>query len=355
MKLGIASTDWSRTVFNNKGPVPGGANYIRLQQWLPHSGVSFVSGYLASHPKEGLGVVDATGKMHWDCDVLVVQRVMFKQLAEQMQDSNYRKIPVINEIDDWYWGIHEENIASKPVQPENSPDENIDHYKKIIQLSDGVVTSTPFLHERMVKDFGCDPSTVHIIENCVSTDKFKTRNMTTKKPILGWVGSTNHRSGDLAILKPVLEDGYYRVHHSGHHGNAPTFSNKVGISSSRVSCSPLIAPSNYGQNSFIFDIGLAPLNDIPFNHAKSWIKAIEYAAAGIPFVASDLPEYRRLHDKYGIGRLASSPEEWRNHIDELANFETRKAEGQRVREVVTMNLDVKKMASNYMNVIKNFV
>ena len=38
------------------------------------------------------------------------------------------------------------------------------------------------------------------------------------------------------------------------------------------------------------DVGIVPLADLVFNYAKSWLKGIEYAALGIPFVASDMPE-----------------------------------------------------------------
>lgn len=73
------------------------------------------------------------------------------------------------------------------------------------------------------------------------------------------------------------------------------------------------------------DIGIVPLNDIPFNHAKSYIKGLEYAAAGVPFVASAAPEYVFLAEN-GVGRVARSPEEWESHISELADPKVRKQE-----------------------------
>ena len=63
-------------------------------------------------------------------------------------------------------------------------------------------------------------------------------------------------------------------------------------------------------------VGLVPLIDSPFNRAKSWLKGIEYAALGVPFVASPLPEYRKLAD-LGAGVLADSPQEWYEAIDML--------------------------------------
>ena len=42
------------------------------------------------------------------------------------------------------------------------------------------------------------------------------------------------------------------------------------------------------------DIGIAPLSDVPFHHAKSAIKGLEYPAAGVPFIASPSPEAKAL-------------------------------------------------------------
>lgn len=82
------------------------------------------------------------------------------------------------------------------------------------------------------------------------------------------------------------------------------------------------------EYSYLFphiDIGLVPLTDIPFNHAKSTIKGLEYAAANVPFVAQSLPEYQRLADM-GVGRVATTPEDWRREVGALLDFRTRKKE-----------------------------
>ena len=42
------------------------------------------------------------------------------------------------------------------------------------------------------------------------------------------------------------------------------------------------------------DVGLVPLADNAFNRAKTWLKGMEYAALGVPFVASPRAEYLRL-------------------------------------------------------------
>ena len=48
---------------------------------------------------------------------------------------------------------------------------------------------------------------------------------------------------------------------------------------------PLMIAENYPK-MFTFDVGVVPLQQNLFNDCKSWIKGIEYAAAGIPFVVT---------------------------------------------------------------------
>jgi glycosyltransferase involved in cell wall biosynthesis len=66
-----------------------------------------------------------------------------------------------------------------------------------------------------------------------------------------------------------------------------------------------------------FDIGLAPLVDNRFNRSKSFIKILEYAALGVPFIASPVGPYAD-HVVDGVtGFLASTPDEWAERLDQL--------------------------------------
>jgi glycosyltransferase involved in cell wall biosynthesis len=51
-----------------------------------------------------------------------------------------------------------------------------------------------------------------------------------------------------------------------------------------------------------WDIAIAPLADIPWNHGRSDIKIKEYAASGVPWLASPVTPYRELGEAQG-GRL----------------------------------------------------
>lgn len=353
IKIGFASTDWSRSMMDDSGyPVPGGANWIRLQQnrrFLPYE---TVTGLLVHHPDKSFGILDWKGETHYNCQVIVLQRLMFGNLVSKIEKRPKNGPILINDIDDWYWGLHKDNDAYKLTHPNYNKDENIDHYKNIVQLCDGVTVSTPFLADKIQNEFGC--SRVDIIENCVTVSDFKPRYHKSRKVKVGWVGSTSHRSGDLEILKGVLDSPKWKLHHSGHNLNAIHFADKVGVSRDKVSLLPMYHPQKYARFAFEFDCGLAPLNDIPFNHAKSWIKAIEYSAAGIPVVMSDVGEYRRLKDEYGIGRLASTKEEWTEHLMELTDYKTRTDEARKNLELVRA-LDVRVMAENWSKVLASYL
>jgi len=65
-----------------------------------------------------------------------------------------------------------------------------------------------------------------------------------------------------------------------------------------------------------FDVGIAPLADIPCNRARSDIKVKEYAASGVPWLASPVGPYARLGEAQG-GRLVSD-DGWFDALDRLA-------------------------------------
>lgn len=354
MKIGIASTDWSKTIFDRTGaPVSGGAGWIRLQQVRPHLRHQSVTGSLIFHNAKGFGIGDFYGKMHFDLDVLVMQRMMFGNLVENMQDvlSRPNRPIIINDLDDWYWGLDPANAAYELTRPSFNPAENIDHYAEILKLSDVVTVSTPFLKDQMETWLG--HKHVVMIENCVTLTDFNVRRVNTKKPIIGWVGSTSHRSRDLEELHGFFDESW-RFHHSGHLDGAPRFADALGITSRRVTTSPMLPPQQYARTSFRFDMGIAPLSSIDFNRAKSWIKPIEYCAAGVPFVASRAPEYVRLHETYGIGRLATTKDEWVGHMTELKDHRLRMAEARENRMLVK-ELDVKVMASHWRELFESLI
>ena len=73
-----------------------------------------------------------------------------------------------------------------------------------------------------------------------------------------------------------------------------------------------------------WDIGLAPIIDNPFNRCKADTKWVEYTAAGIPVVASDLPVYENACGD-GAGRLVKV-EEWQIALEQLISDPVKRSE-----------------------------
>jgi hypothetical protein len=66
-----------------------------------------------------------------------------------------------------------------------------------------------------------------------------------------------------------------------------------------------------------FDILIAPLEDNPFNRAKSDLKFLEYSCFGAPGIFSRLPPYENIVEHEKNGFLASTPAEWEHWLGHL--------------------------------------
>jgi hypothetical protein len=162
-----------------------------------------------------------------------------------------------------------------------------------------------------------------MVRNGIDMHRWRKKHFKFNRPLrIGWVGATHWRSNDLEQLANFFGD-YIDLrklffHHSGHNDNAPKAHELLGVRENRQSISQMVPILSYPDIFNKIDIGIVPLNNVPFNHAKSYIKGLEYAAAGIPFISSYSPEYETLA-KSGIGRIARSADEWIYNLDQLLN------------------------------------
>jgi glycosyltransferase involved in cell wall biosynthesis len=284
--------------------------------------------------------MDQAGGLH-DVDVILMQRLMHAGIADHIVASQKQGIKIINDIDDWYWGLSTANDAFNHNHPKRNPKENFNHYRSIISRSDLVIASTPYLASR-VKDFCRAP--IVISKNTVDARRFTPReHFDTPVPTVGWVGSTKHRSGDLETLKgvlaPLVRNESIRLFHGGVTDKAPSFASRVGVPEEAVSTMPLVPHDQYPK-LMVMDIGIVPLTNMPFNRCKSDIKGLEYAAAGVPFIASNLDAYIELQHDLGVGLIAKKPLDWGKHIKRLSDYRVRQEEADMNREVVRIKRDI---------------
>jgi hypothetical protein len=305
---------------------PGGCGYYRCM--LPKGVVANPHsefGRPAWTGQHGYGVRLNKKYARFGFDVVVMKMMMQRWVPHEMKIAKSIGQKLIVDIDDHYDGLHEDNLAFKNTDPKKNKISNRDYYNQIVELADLVTVSTPFLYE-YYKDKGVP--NVKLVRNGINVQQFVRKKHTGSKPVIGWVGAMHWRSGDIETMRPWL-NGFLEEHdltffHAGHMPDAKLFWEAAGINPERMMLAPMKIIPEYHE-LFLMDIGLVPLNDIDFNRAKSTIKGLEYAASNIPFVAQDTPEYRRLSE-LGVGRVASTPDEWIKHLTELLNFKTRKRE-----------------------------
>ena len=99
-------------------------------------------------------------------------------------------------------------------------------------------------------------------------------------------------------------------------------------------------------------VGIAPLQDTLFNRSKSPLKFIEYAAMGIPTVASNVLPYSDVIDDGKNGFLVKDSEGWFNRITELLDGkEKRLGMIEAARRKVRSEYNVKDLVNTWRQVL----
>lgn len=353
MRVGFASGDYLPAQRASDHTAHwGGSGWARLGQYLDWMEHETVVGVLTWN-KDHFCIRDAKDELV-SVDVLVLQRLMHASLSEHIMKARAIGQFIINDLDDWYWGLDPANDAFKSSHPKTNPQENRDHYKKVIASSNLVTVSTPYLADR-IKSFVHCP--ILILENTVDIARFTPHAHTDSSvPMVGWVGATSHRSSDLEIMKgiinPLLMNNEITFQHSGHYPTSPSVASKLGLHEDQVTVMNAVDAVHY-PSLLTMDVGIAPLRDTPFNHAKSDIKLLEYSASGIPWVGSKLSAYEALRKEWGIGRTASKPSQWLKHLRDLRDPVRRADEGEALREAVRSR-DISLGAHRLNSLIKDF-
>lgn len=327
-KIGFASGD--RVKDHNGKEQWGGSGWARLGQYVERLDDTVVAGTLVWH-EDHFYIKDANDALV-DVSIVVLQRLMHDNLADHIYKARAYGQIVINDLDDWYWGLSPSNDAFKSSHPKTNPNENTSHYKKVIGASDLVVVSTSYLRERIKPWVMCP---IVVLKNTIDVSRFTALEHGAGVPRIGWAGSTSHRSGDLELMRGVIpqlvRSGEFTFQHSGHSEHSPAVHKLFKLAEEQVFTVPLVESTLY-PSSLTMDIGIAPLSDTPFNHAKSDIKLLEYSSSGIPWIGSPRTAYRELKEEWGIGRLAKNGQQWIKHLNELKDPEVRALEGIALRE-----------------------
>lgn len=226
-------------------------------------------------------------------------------------------------------------------------------YRKALFHSDSVWVSTTTLSD-IVKKIGKD---VHIIENCVINGVIQKqcscRFVDSRIKIFYGAGSATHDSDFKLIYEPLekilseFENVDVYVHGQLNIDHVSDKFKKRFIAIDRVKA------EDYYFAISQYDIAIIPLVKSTFTEAKSNIKYIEASCLKIPSVASDLQEFSNAITQGVDGFIASSSEEWYDHLKKLVCDETlRKQMGKNAYDNVMRRYSLKICGKKMANLIE---
>jgi glycosyltransferase involved in cell wall biosynthesis len=188
---------------------------------------------------------------------------------------------------------------------------------KVARMAAAFTTPSEELGE---KYHGAGVDRVEVIGNYLAPDALRPRSR-HEGVVIGWVAGLEHRA-DVARIGIAEALARLVAKHDGVSVEC------IGVDlrlPERYTHDPLVPFPELPRRIGGFDIGIAPLADIPYNRTRSDIKLKEYAASGVPWLASPVGPYRGLGEAQG-GRLVPD-DGWFDALDRLV---TRRRERRRL-------------------------
>lgn len=219
----------------------------------------------------------------------------------------YRDHRLVYETDDDVWSIDPTNFSAVLG---HTPDV-IDAAEQAIAAAHLVTVSSEPLAE-VVRRFH---DNVVVIENHIDAGMLDMVRPKRDRITVGWAGGDSHLR-DFATVHPQLRRFFLRNPRVDLHTIGTDYRPFLPMPGRHTGWFQNIAEY---YRAIDFDIGIAPLADTVFNRSKSFIKALEYAALGIPVIASDREPYRPFVIDGVTGWLVRSDHEWGKRLYELVN------------------------------------
>ncbi len=181
--------------------------------------------------------------------------------------------------------------------------------KRLFRATDLVTAPSATLAARL-RELGAPATEVvenYLIDELPEPDRRPHQGLT-----IGWVAGLEHQM-DLerlpirAVLQRLLDERP-DVH-------VKSVGLRLGLESDRYDARAGVPIAQLPQTIAEFDIAIAPLADIDFSRARSNVKLKEYAAAGVPWLASPIGPYAGMGEQEG-GRLVAD-DDWHGQLSRL--------------------------------------
>ncbi len=241
----------------------------------------------------------------FECDVALISRWIGKGTEQLVRQLRRAGVAVVWQIDD---------AAEQSTFVRRTPQRTREMTMQVLamlRLADVVITTT----EPLRAHYSTRTSTpIHVVDNYLGR-QFSGPVARDPKPglVIGWAAWMDHQA-DWRVLG--LQKTVTRLldQHPGLHVESlgPI---DLRLPPARYTRTPPVKFEYLARRLARFDIGIAPIANTRFNAGRSSIKAKEYAALGIPWLASPIGPYVGLGENQG-GRLVAD-DRWFEELDAL--------------------------------------
>lgn len=246
-------------------------------------------------------------------DVLVGQRIsearpshLWQQLARES------KVSLVFELDDDFWSV---DPANKSAYQYYATPGVLDQITENIRVADLVTVSTDALAD-VVSQWNAH---VEVLGNRIPASLLDqpTAQSDPDTVTIGYTPSPSHARDFGEVARPLKRT--LQQHHGAaeFHCIGADFTPRVASIKGRARHTGWIADLQEYYRALDFDVGIAPLHRNRFNESKSHIKALEYAALGIPTIASDVGPYRQAVRDGAPLLLADNARHWNQLLTDL--------------------------------------
>jgi hypothetical protein len=181
--------------------------------------------------------------------------------------------------------------------------------RKIFQLADLVTAPSRALAERL-REYGAPHA--EVVENHVP-DQFVLRSRPPREGVtIGWIAGLEHQ---LDAERIPIRETLQRLLDERPEVRVVSFGLGLGLRGERYRHVDVVPLLELTRAAAAFDVGIAPLSDLPMNRARSNVKLKEYAAAGACWLASPIGPYLGHGEKQG-GRLVAD-DRWHEELVRL--------------------------------------
>lgn len=263
-------------------------------------------------------LTEASAEAFADVDYIIAQRQVSPTMHSLLKWALSEGKTVISEQDDFMHATP--NLTDSFNHYKNGSPELSEFTRIMLSTSHGLTVTTPELgkaYSKYCKNWYVLPNCIDFGNRAWPDPVFKEKD----ELVIGWAGSPSHVA-DINIIGPVMRELFKKYTHVKlclfcSKALSETLAQKYDFPVDRIICQDYVSFEDYPAGLARFDIGLCPIENTSFNRAKSALKAEEYSACGIPYVASKVAPYQRYCDCGVDGYTANTTSEWVEKLSSL--------------------------------------